>query len=100
MKYVVAILVIVTILHDISLWRLNHKVDVLTDFFDKTLRKLEEYTTEQSGKEQQMKLMVYLDIDTDDSETSVVEDVEIAIKGCYQEIHHYDVHVVDEWWKD
>lgn len=43
MKYIVAILVIVTILHDISLWRLNHKVDVMTEFFSSIMRKFKEY---------------------------------------------------------
>ena len=47
-----------------------------------------------------MKVIIYLDIDTDDSETSVIEDVERTIHLCDQEICHYDVHVVDEWWKD
>lgn len=47
-----------------------------------------------------MKVIIYLDIDTDDNETSVTQDVEQAITNCYQEVQHYDIHVVDEWWKD
>ena len=42
MKYIIAILVVVTIMHDISLWRLNHKVEVLIAFFSETLHKLED----------------------------------------------------------
>ena len=52
MKYIIAILVIIVVLHEISLWRLNHKVEVLTEFFDKTIQKLKEYTTEQTEEDE------------------------------------------------
>ena len=51
MKYIVAILVVVTIMHDISIHRLNRKFEVLKSFFDTVVRKLEQYVSEQSGKE-------------------------------------------------
>lgn len=43
MKYIVGILVVITIMHDIGLWRLNHKVEVLTKYFDEAIHRLKEF---------------------------------------------------------
>lgn len=51
MKYIVTILVVVTIMHDISISRLNRKFEILKSFFDTVVLKLEQYVSEQSGKE-------------------------------------------------
>ena len=50
MKYIVAILVVVTIMHDISISRLNRKFEVLKSFFDTVIRKLEEDVSEQAER--------------------------------------------------
>lgn len=42
MKYIVIILVIVTIMHDISIWRLNNKLDILTGWIDMVMHRLKE----------------------------------------------------------
>lgn len=43
MKYIIIALVIVVIMHDISIWRLNKKLGTLVAFIDEVMHKLEEY---------------------------------------------------------
>ena len=43
MKYIVIILVVVTIIHDIGLTRLGCKVNNMQEFFEETVRRLREY---------------------------------------------------------
>lgn len=40
---ILAILIVITIMHDISIYRLNRKVDILQTFIDTTLRQLQGY---------------------------------------------------------
>ena len=50
MKYAIIILAVVVVLHDISIYRLNRKVETLIAFFDTVVRKLEEFTAEQKER--------------------------------------------------
>lgn len=50
MKYIVAILVVVTVMHDISLYRLNQKVEILQSFFSTVVHKLEEFVSDQTER--------------------------------------------------
>ena len=43
MKYIVIILVVVVIIHDISIYRLQRKVDAMQTIFEKIGQRLEEY---------------------------------------------------------
>lgn len=40
---ILAVLIVITILHDISIYRLGRKVDILQTFIDVALRSLEDY---------------------------------------------------------
>lgn len=40
---ILAVLIVITIMHDISIYRLGRKVDILQTFIDTTLRQLEGY---------------------------------------------------------
>ena len=40
---ILAVLIVIAILHDISIFRLERKVDMLQTFIDVTLRRLEDY---------------------------------------------------------
>ena len=51
MKYIVIILLIVTIMHDISIWRLNDKLDRLTGWIDVVLHRLKEEVKEGADDE-------------------------------------------------
>ena len=51
MKYAIIVLAVVVIMHDISIHRLNRKFEILHSFFDTVVRKLEQYVSEQIGKE-------------------------------------------------
>ena len=42
MKYIVGLLFVITIMHDVRIYRLNRKVEVLIAFFSETLHKLED----------------------------------------------------------
>lgn len=42
MKYIVIVLVIVTIMHDISLWRLNNKFNTLVGWIDMVMHRIKE----------------------------------------------------------
>lgn len=44
---ILAVLIVITILHDISIFRLERKVDMLQTFIDVTLRRLEDYVLRQ-----------------------------------------------------
>lgn len=50
MKYIVGLLVVITIMHDISIYRLNRKVYILREFFDEVIRQLEEYASKQTER--------------------------------------------------
>ncbi len=43
MKYIVIILVVVVIIHDISIYRLQRKVDAMQTIFEKIGQRIEEY---------------------------------------------------------
>jgi hypothetical protein len=43
MKYIVGLLVVITIMHDVRIYRLNRNVKVLTAFFDEAVRRLKEF---------------------------------------------------------
>ena len=43
MKYIVIILVVVVIIHDISIYRLQRKVDAMQTIFEKIGQRAEEY---------------------------------------------------------
>ena len=43
MKYIVIILVVVVIIHDISIYRLQRKVDAMQTIFEKIGQRVEEY---------------------------------------------------------
>lgn len=43
MKYIVIILVVVVIIHDISIYRLQRKVDAMQTIFEKIEQRAEEY---------------------------------------------------------
>ena len=43
MKYIVGLLFVITIMHDVSIYRLNRKVKVLTAFFDEAVRRFKEF---------------------------------------------------------
>lgn len=47
------VLVVITILHDISIFRLERKVDMLQTFIDVTLRRLEDYALGQKSNADQ-----------------------------------------------
>ena len=47
------VLIVITILHDISIFRLERKVDMLQTFIDVTLRKLEDYALGQKANADQ-----------------------------------------------
>lgn len=42
MKYIIFILAAVTILHEVNIYRLNRKVDILIDFFNEVMQRLKE----------------------------------------------------------
>lgn len=46
---ILAVLIVITILHDISIYRLGRKVDILQEFFDMTMRQLEDYVLGQKS---------------------------------------------------
>ena len=52
---ILAVLIVITILHDISIYRLGRKVDILQTFIDTTLRGLQRYVLKEmsngDGKE-------------------------------------------------
>ena len=43
MKYIVGLLFVITIMHDVRIYRLNRNVEVLTAFFDEAVRRLKEF---------------------------------------------------------
>ena len=50
MKYAIIVLAVIVVMHDISIHRLNRKLEILHSFFDTTIRQLEEYASEQTEK--------------------------------------------------
>ncbi len=50
MKYAIIVLAVVVVMHDISLYRLNHKVEILQSFFSTVVHKLEEFVSEQTER--------------------------------------------------
>ena len=40
---ILAVLIVITIMHDISIYRLGRKVDILQEFFDVIMRQLKDY---------------------------------------------------------
>ena len=50
---ILAVLIVITILHDISIFRLERRVDVLQTFIDVTLRRLEDYVLRQKSNADQ-----------------------------------------------
>lgn len=50
---VLAVLVVITIMHDISICRLGRKVDVLQTFIDTTLRQLQGYVLKEMSNADQ-----------------------------------------------
>ena len=47
MKVIVFILAAVTIMHEVHIYRLNRKVDILIDFFNEVMQRLKEVVIEQ-----------------------------------------------------
>lgn len=47
------VLVVITILHDISIFRLERKVDMLQTFIDVTLRQLQDYVLKETSNADQ-----------------------------------------------
>ena len=50
MKYIIIVLTVIVIMHDISIYRLNRKVHILRKFFDEVIRQLEEYASKQTER--------------------------------------------------
>ena len=50
---ILAVLIVITILHDISIFRLARKVDMLQTFIDVTLRSLTDYALKQKSNADQ-----------------------------------------------
>ena len=50
MKYAIIVLAVVVVMHDISIYRLNRKFDILKTFFDEVVRQLEKYLSEQTER--------------------------------------------------
>lgn len=48
---ILAVLIAITIMHDISIFRLERKVDMLQTFIDVTMRQLKNYALEQTERE-------------------------------------------------
>ena len=61
---ILAVLIVITIMHDISIYRLGCKVDILQEFFDVIMRQLEDYVLGQKDTPQteRMKTHDYCDI--------------------------------------
>ena len=53
MKYIVIILVVVVIIHDISIYRLQRKVDAMQTIFEKIEQRLEEYAKRHGYKKKE-----------------------------------------------
>lgn len=50
MKCAIIVLAVVVVMHDISIYRLNRKFEILHSFFDEVIRQLEKYTSEQTER--------------------------------------------------
>lgn len=50
---ILAVLIAITVMHDISIFRLERKVDMLQTFIDVTLRRLEDYALGQKSNADQ-----------------------------------------------
>ena len=50
---ILAVLIVITIMHDISIYRLGRKVDILQTFIDVTMRQLEKYALGQKANADQ-----------------------------------------------
>ena len=53
MKYIVGLLFVITIMHDVRIYRLNRKVEVLTAFFDEAVRRLKEFEAKHLAEKEQ-----------------------------------------------
>ena len=53
MKYIVGLLVVITIMHDVSIDRLNRKVELITAFFDEAVRRLKEFEAKHLAETEQ-----------------------------------------------
>ena len=52
MKYIVGILIVIVIIHDVNITRLNRKVSVMQSFIDAVVMRLEKYASEHGYKKE------------------------------------------------